>query len=104
MNDNRRYHRIIEQEVDIFVNVCQKIVKDKKLDKVWVTKDEQLSVVSIGDPDKATYSKNFGFSMYYETIVGQIDEAINEFLFKLNHFIKVAESSDKFKIFKNDTK
>jgi len=100
-DDTRRFHRIIEQQVDIFVDVCKKHVEDKGLTKVWVIKDEEASLVSIGNPDKLQHNKDFGFSMYYETIVFNLDEAVNEFLFKLNHFIKVAQATDRYSAFKN---
>lgn len=101
MNDNRRYHVIIEKQVDMFVDLCRKIIEDKGLTKVWITKDEKESIVGIGDPDKATFCKDFGFTFYYEMIVGRLEDAVNEFIFKLNHFTKVAQSSDRFKVFKN---
>jgi hypothetical protein len=103
MNDSRRYHKIIENQVDMFVDLCKKIIDAKGLkDKIWVIKDEDMSAVSIGDPDKMSHNKDFGFTMYYEMIVNRLSEAAEEFDFKLEHFIKVANSTDRFKRFKNN--
>jgi hypothetical protein len=104
MNDNRRYHVIIEQQVDIFIEACKKVIEQKGLTKIWVTKDEETSMVYIGDPDKASFNKDAGFTFYYEMIVNRLDDAMTEFIFKLNHFIKVARSTDRYKVFKNDKK
>lgn len=105
MNDRRRYHVIIERQVDMFVDLCRKIIDSKRLkDKIWVEKDEDMSIVNVGDPDKLSYHKNFGFTIPYEMIVNRLTEAAEEFDFKLDHFIKVANSTDRFKRFKNDSK
>lgn len=105
MNDNRRYHILIEQQIDIFVDVCKEIITKKNLSKqVWVIKDEDMSVVGIGDPDKLIYKKDFGFALYYEMIIGRLSEAVDEFRFKLDHFIKLANTTDRFEAFKNDQK
>jgi len=100
MNDNRRYHILIEQQIDIFVECCKKYIEKANL-KVWAIKDELTSMVGIGDPDKLFHSKDFGFVMPYETIINNRDEAFEEFAFKLEHFIKVAKETDKFSKFKN---
>jgi len=104
MNEYRRYHALIEQKVDIFIECCDNYIKKhyKNL-KVWVIKDEQASMVGIGDPDKLFHSKDFGFIIPYETVIQNHDEAVNEFIFKLDHFIKVAKTTNKFKIFNDDS-
>jgi hypothetical protein len=102
MNEMGRYHKLIEQQVDIFIEICKRHVIDKGLsDKIWVTKDEVMSAVSIGNPDKMPHNRDFGFTMYYESIVPSIDNAVEEFVFKLDHFIKVAHTSDRYAVFKN---
>lgn len=102
MNETRRYHRIIEQQVDIFIEICKRHINEKGLEnKIWVVKDEQASVVSIGNPDKLPHNRDFGFTMYYESIVPSLDDAVGEFVFKLDHFIKVAQTSDRYTVFKN---
>jgi hypothetical protein len=105
MNETRRYHKIIEQQVDIFIEICKRHVKEKNLEsKIWVVKDEQMSCVSIGNPDKLPHSRDFGFTMYYESIVPSLDDAVSEFVFKLDHFIKVAQTSDRYSVFKDGKK
>lgn len=102
MNENRRYHILIEQQVDIFVEVCKNRLKELGLqDSVWVVKHEEESMVGIGDPDKLPHSKDFGFVFYYEQIISRPNDAIEEFKFKLDHFVKVAKSTGKFKVFKD---
>jgi len=103
MNENRRYHILIEQQIDIFIECCKNYIEEKKL-KVWAIKDEASSMVGIGDPDKLFHSKDFGFVLPYETIIGRHDDAFEEFIFKLEHFIKLANNTNKFKVFKNDAK
>ena len=104
--DNRRYHIIIEQTIDIFVNICQQYIKTKGLEKkVWVIKDEQQSVVTIGDPDKLFDCKDFGFAFYYEMILSRkMNEAVDEFIFKLEHFIKHANATGRFSVFRTNDK
>ena len=103
MNEFRRYHILIEQQVDLFISLCSKIVKDRNIDKtVWVSKEEESSMVCAGNPDKVYYSKDFGFTIPYEAIMKDISEAIELFVFKLDHFIKLAQSTNKFSAFKND--
>lgn len=100
--ENRRYHIIIEQKVDIFIDVCQKYIEKYQLQKfVWIIKDEQNSVIGVGNPDKLLHSKDFGFSIYYETIIEDMNTAVDLFKLKLNHFIKLAKSTDKFPAFKH---
>jgi hypothetical protein len=103
MLEQRRYHRLIEQKIDIFVDICNKIVTEKGLSKkVWVFKDELMSVVGIGDPDKSMVSKDYGFVFYYEMILDrEMGDVVEEFMFKLEHFIKLANTTDKFKVFRN---
>mgnify|MGYP000847521228 FL=1 len=97
--ENRRFHILIEQQIDIFIECCKKYLTTQNL-KVWVIKNEIDSIVGIGDPDKLFHSKDFGFTIPYEMIISNHDNAFEEFVFKLNHFIKIANSSDKFKAFK----
>lgn len=97
--ENRRYHILIEKQVDAFIECCQKYLTTQNI-KVWVIKDEVISMVGIGDPDKLFHNKDFGFTIPYETILTNHDNAFDEFVFKLNHFIKIASASDKFKAFK----
>jgi hypothetical protein len=105
MIEQRRYHIIIEQKVDIFVQVCQKYIKLTSLEKkVWVTKDEMASLVGIGDPDKIVSSKDYGFAVYYEAILDDFGAAVELFRFKLNHFIKTAQTTNRFQVFKNGKK
>lgn len=101
-----RFYRIVEQQIDLFVEICQKYIKDKNLDtsKVWVIKDFENSVVGIGDPDKLMHNRDFGFVFYYEMIFNKLDDAVSEFKFKLDHFIKLSNSSDRFPAFKNAKK
>ena len=102
MSENRRYHVLIEQQIDIFVDVAKHRLEELGLqDKVWVVKYEEESAVGIGDPDKLPHSKDFGFIFYYEQIIGKMDDAIQEFKFKLDHFVKVAKSTGRFKVFKD---
>jgi len=102
MSENRRYHILIEQQINIFIDVCRSRLKEQGLEnKVWVVKHEEESIVGIGDPDKLPHSKDFGFVFYYEQILGKMEDAIAEFQFKLDHFIKVARSTGKFKVFKD---
>jgi hypothetical protein len=98
-----RFYRIVEQQVDIFVEICKNHIKDKNLniDKIWVIKDQESSVVGIGDPDKLMHNKDFGFVFYYETIFNNLENAVDEFKFKLDHYIKVSNSTDRFPIFKD---
>lgn len=98
-----RFYRIVEQQVDIFVEVCKDYIKNKGLDtkKVWVIKDQENSVVGIGDPDKLMHNRDFGFVFYYEMIFNKLEDAVNEFKFKLDHFIKISNSTDRFPVFKD---
>ena len=97
-----RFLRVVEQQVDIFVEICRKYIEQKGLDKkIWVTKDEEASVVGIGDPDKVFHSKDYGFCFYYEMIFNRFDEAIEEFKFKLDHFIKLSKQTNKFPAFRD---
>ena len=99
-----RFLRIVEQQIDVFITICNRYIDERGLKgKVWVTKDEELSVVGIGDPDKLKHSKDYGFTFYYEMIIGRnLQEVVDEFKFKLDHFIKFANSSGRFKVFKNE--
>jgi len=103
-NDIRRYHVLIEQKINIFIDICNRIITEKKLNKkIWVYKDELGSAVGIGDPDKPLQGKDYGFVFYYEMILEKdLGDAVKEFEFKLDHFIKVANTSDKFKSFKTN--
>ncbi|MDO8641088.1 MAG: hypothetical protein Q7R33_06050 [Nitrosarchaeum sp.] len=104
MNDTRRYHRIVEQQVDIFIDLCKKLIQQRGLEsKIWVQKDEQESIVGIGDPDKLVHHKDFGFAFYYEMIISQkLEDVVAEFVFKLDHFIKLANTTNKFPKFKTN--
>jgi hypothetical protein len=99
-----RYYRIVEQQIDVFITICERYIEQRGLKgKVWVTKDEEMSVVGIGDPDKLKQSKDYGFVFYYEMIIGRdLQEVVDEFKFKLDHFIKHANSSSRFKVFRNE--
>ena len=101
-----RFYRIVEQQVDLFVEICQKHIIEKGIDpkKVWVIKNQKDSVVGIGDPDKLMHNKDFGFVFYYEMIFNKLDDAISEFKFKLGHFIKVSNSTNKFPAFRDAKK
>lgn len=96
-----RYHNLIEQIIDQFILVCQNRVDEVGLGKkVWVTKDLEDSMVNVGDPDRISSSRDFGFSIPYETILSDFSDGYNEFNFKLEHFIKIANSMDKFNVFR----
>jgi hypothetical protein len=101
MIEQRRYHIIIEQKVDVFIQVCETYIKKYGIEKkVWVVKDQLNSLVGIGDPDKLTHSKDYGFTIFYEAILDDMNKAVDLFKFKLEHFIKVAKTTDKFQAFK----
>jgi len=103
---NSRFNRLVEQQIDLFISICQKYIDQQGLkDKVWITKDEESSVIGIGDPDKLVHNRDYGFTFYYEMIIGRdLQEVVDEFKFKLSHFIKLANTTDKFKAFRNDKK
>lgn len=98
-----RFYAIVEKQVDIFVEVCQRYITEKGLqNKVWVIKNQEDSSVSIGDPDKLTHNKDFGFVFYYEMIVFKLEDAVNEFKFKFDHFVKTSKLTNRFQAFKNE--
>jgi hypothetical protein len=100
-----RFYRIVEQQIDIFIEICQKYITEKGLqDKIWVIKDQEDSSVNIGDPDKLAHNKDFGFVFYYEMIVFKLDDAFNEFKFKFDHFVKTSKLTNRFPAFKNEKK
>jgi len=101
MIEQRRYHILIEQKVDVFIDICKKAIQAKNLEnKIWVEKNEISSMVGIGDPDKLMHNKDFGFSFSYEAIIERFEDTIYEFEFKLDHYIKTANSTNKFKNFR----
>jgi len=103
---NSRFFKIVDQQIDMFIEVCRRCIKDKGLDsKIWVIKDEEASVVGIGDPDKLMHNKDFGFVFYYEMIISRpFEDAVDEFKFKLDHFIKTAKLTGKFAAFNDEKK
>jgi|GEM_PF-4061465 len=99
-----RFYQLVEKNIDIFIEICKLHIKKRHLEnKIKVIKDEQLSVVAIGDPNVQIMNKNFGFVFYYEMIFGRDLQDVNdEFKFKLDHFIKTANQTNKFPAFKNE--
>ena len=103
MTPEGRIHRNIELIVDQFVVMCSNRIKELGIDRrVWVSKDFENSMVNVGDPDKISASRNFGFTISYESIMDNFADAYEGFEFKLNHFIKMANSMGKFNAFRTE--
>jgi hypothetical protein len=94
-----RIHKIIENQIDLFIILCNDFLLQQHFNKILAKKDIESSVIYIGDFSYNVCSPKFGFIISYEQILDNSNAAFEEFKFKVLHFSK---NSDRFESFRRE--
>ena len=96
-----RIHKIIEHDVDIFISICNTYLDECGLNEVCASKDIETSIITVGRKDQDHQKPGFGFTIPYESVINNLQNAFDEFKFKVKHFANNIEKFSAFRV-KND--